>query len=311
MVTTLTREKAELQSQLTPNVELSELRFDKEALESKLRKFAAHCQRLEDDKAGMIDALRSCKIDISDDGDINESIIALCDKVTSLEETKSRQTVDSTALESLNRKLRSTIEKAQESEKESLTRLESYKKKIHLLEKAMHDRNEDASGIRSDMGRKLQFLEQENLQLMLDNKSTKKQLQLAREEVEMLRMNAADNPTMDFSTVDFGGSTIDFKGAVANAKESISLTKTMTTPRATEKPGSARKSSVKKRSFSSNTPLGDTTNSSRRSSRPPSGKKSRVDLPTSDSAIKRSRRTPGLGEATITDEENTAECKQS
>lgn len=315
----MAREKAELQSQLASVgsgsapavVELSELRFDKEALESKLRKFAAHCQRLEDDKAGMIDALRSCKIEITEESDINDSIIALCDKLTSLEESKSRNsgTDDSERLETLNKTLLSRIEKAGENEQQLIIKIKGYEAKIDSLERAMQDTNESANGTKSEMSRKLQFLEQENLQLMVDNKSTKKQLQLAREEVEMMRMNAVDNPTMDFSTVDFGASTIDFEGSLVKSKETISLT-----PKVSEKTEIAvqpprttpRTFSAKKRS---QTPLDDATNT-RKKTRPPSGKKARLDMPKSDSEVKRSR-TPGLGESAITDEENTAECKQS
>jgi hypothetical protein len=314
-------------------VELSELRFDKEALESKLRKFAGHCQRLEDDRAGMIDALKSCNIDASLDDDINDAIISLCDKVASLEEGKSRRSSgESKFLQRLkedNKILISKIEKGAENEQHLEAKVSECKKRIEALETSVEDSNENANGTKSEMDRKLRFLEQENLQLMVDNKSTKKQLQGAREEIEMLRMNAVENPTMDFSTVDFGISdTIDFSSLGAEKRKRTSILKESKESSLNENANNEKNSGIKpvlsarkRRHLSSHAPLENTTNIARgKSNRTPGVKKARVDhhklevgatkarMPGSD--IKRTL-TPGLGEASMIDDENTAECKQS
>jgi len=153
--------------------ELSELRFDKEALESKLRKFASHCQRLEDEKASTIDALRSCDINFTHEDDINEAIITLCDQLASKSARDSPG--ESEHLKQENRSLMSKLESLSQSEKQLTSTVTRYQVEIEELKRSMRDSDDDASGVKSQMGRKLRFLEQENLQLMLDVKSSKKQ----------------------------------------------------------------------------------------------------------------------------------------
>ena len=65
---------------------ITELRFAKEALETKLRKYLSHCQRLEEEKASVLEVLRSSQQGASFDGDIPKSVVSLCDKLASLEE---------------------------------------------------------------------------------------------------------------------------------------------------------------------------------------------------------------------------------
>jgi hypothetical protein len=66
--------------------ELQSLRFDKEALENKLRKFAKHCQLLEDEKSEVIDLIRSFPGVSLNDGDIHEALVSISDRCTSLEQ---------------------------------------------------------------------------------------------------------------------------------------------------------------------------------------------------------------------------------
>jgi hypothetical protein len=277
----------------------------------------------------MIDAMKSCNIDTRGEDDINDAIISLCDKLTALEETKSRRSSgDSKSLESLREEniiLLSKIKKAEEIKQQSHAKVKKYMEKIEELQITLEDTNENANGASSEMSRKLQFLEQENLQLMLDNKSTKKQFHVAREEVEMLRMNAVENPTMDFSTVEFGTSdTADFSSLKANevASKSKGAIAGIAEKAIVGSIKSAAASAKKRSHLSSASPLGDATNAREKRNRTPRAKKAKLDIPRSHkdtkktrspvSELKRTRaRTPGLGEAAIADEESTAECKQS
>ena len=170
----LGKENASLLAQLQSSVldsefrtELAELRFDKEALESKLRKFASHCQRLEDDRAAMTDVLRSCSMDLSDfDGDINEAVISLCDRLVSLEEGSSRaRSTESEISEeeknTLERRI-SDVSKSEAMHSKQVTRYETEIKNLRSRMAIMEKNQSDVNGVNNDMGRKLRFLEQEN-----------------------------------------------------------------------------------------------------------------------------------------------------
>lgn len=274
--------------------EASELRFDKEALESKLRKFAAHCQRLEDDKAGAIDALRSCDIDVEQEGDINDAIISLCDKLASKSGREFNAEID--RLQQDNKTLQARIERLTKADEVVAKKADGYQREIKDLKRTMTDKNDDVSGARSEMSRKLRFLEQENLQLMLDVKSTKKQLQTAREELEMLRMNVADSTTMDFNSVGLGGS-----GSVQKVCSTETSNNENKRPRT-----SADATPGRKRARASKAALVERTNQRDKESGTPGTKKQWVALDKNRTNVA----APGLGEAAI-DGDNTGECKQS
>eukprot|EP00934_Nitzschia_sp_Nitz4_P004282 Nitzschia sp. Nitz4//scaffold303_size22340//9389//16391//NITZ4_008567-RA/size22340-processed-gene-0.14-mRNA-1//1//CDS//3329547057//4272//frame0 len=218
----LKKENAALQSQLgaigtddTLRAELSELRFDKQALESKLRKFATHCQRLEDDKAGNVETLRSCNIQLDDfQGDLNEAIVSLCDRLASLENAPV-PTFDGKELEAEIRMLR----EKEKSLTHSLTKCQSEVQRLQGKLKALPAKSKDAD---EEALRKYRFLEQENLQLMRDLKTTKRQLQSTRDELEMLRVNGMDTTTMDFGGA-LSAQPSSASGSVFSASSSSSL----------------------------------------------------------------------------------------
>jgi chromosome segregation ATPase len=311
----LTKEKSALQSQFASvgtdsalMMEVSELRFDKKALESKLRKFAGHCQRLEDAKAGMADALRSCNIELEHDGDINEAIISVCDKLASLEEANSRGTFsvdsDHEHLQRENNTLQTKLQRLTESEDSLISNIAERQTEIEELKKTMktmEDTNDDASGVKSEMSRKLRFLEQENLQLMLDVKTTKKQLQVAREELEMLRMNAVDNSTIDFGTVvDLGTSdTIELTDMMKPGKKDTD---------AENRRSRSSADSSKKRTVTSKGALAESTNIVDKVNCAPGTKRQRITVP---DKTKRKVAAPGLGEPAVQAGDDTGDCKQS
>ena len=272
---------------------ITELRFAKEALETKLRKYLSHCQRLEEEKASVLEVLRSSQQGASFDGDIPKSVVSLCDKLASLEEeceTLSKSGNQASfylseveQLRELNRSLQSQIsdsskrvDRLAQSEielKESLTSLRLEQDELRVRA----DRAQGtAESLENEKSRQVRYLEQENLQLMIDLKAIKKQLQKAKAELNMLRAKALDDDTMDISSV------------------------------APPAPAQSRtKPKVKVERAPPSTPVDKENNEN--AERIASAKSSRRGW---GSSLK-SRRTPGLGESLEHGEENTQECKQS
>lgn len=179
------------------DTELTKLRFDKQALENKLRKFAAHCQTLEDEKCRLREVLRSVKPDDVDDDGIEKAIVNLCDKLASLEEecdalakAEKRASVHHAEVDTLR------IQNAEFAKKiDSLLRFEAGQKEsiasltVELLELRVDtDRfRVHALSQEAEKSSKLRFLEQESVELYADLKATKKQLQNAKAELNILR----------------------------------------------------------------------------------------------------------------------------
>jgi chromosome segregation ATPase len=325
----LKAENDQLKSQILSNgtdeelrTEITELRFDKEALEKKLRKFATHCQRLEDDRAGMAETLRSCNIDVeAHDGDISEAIIHLCDRLTSVEEAHSKRSTKSGSNESSlmkeNTSLREKIDIMAQTELKLSEKLNKCHQEIGDLKRALA-----SNGATDEMKQKLSFLEQENLQLMMDIKSLKKQLTSAREENESLRMKVVQNPTDDFSTVDFRFSTTSSKSssshgsAVKESSDTMELTEiargvSVTRPPISKRPrGGALSDASNRRSGNdgeSDHSLPDKRQKITQQQQldKPARKRPNV-RPTGITAA------PGLGESSsLNNEDHTVECQQS
>ena len=203
--------------------EVSELRFDKEALEKKLRKFAAHCQRLEDDKVGLMDTLRSCNINLSSYDEIHQAIVSLCDQLASLQESSASSKVSLRGTheqEKENQTLRTKLDRVIASEErlsEQVVRFQKEADELRKKLKTLSENSDSESATNSEASRKLRYLEQENLQLMHDVKTSKKQLQAAREEIEVLRLNTLDNSTVDIGTVDLGShASSEISSALSN-----------------------------------------------------------------------------------------------
>lgn len=330
----LTSELARLQSDL-PSVEsetklkseISELRFDKEALESKLRKFATHCQRLEDDKAGMADALKSCNVDIEAYGsDISEAIIHLCDRLTSVEEAHRKSKISRSldmqnSLAAENNQLRQRLEEVSSSENRMAEKLRTATREAEESKKALELHNPETSFTSTDTGNKLRYLEQENLQLMVDIRATKKQLQAAREELESIRMNAPDNnPTSEFGNIGFQTYSGRSRGTallgegVAETSDTIELTnlaKGYVVPITSASKKSPESQKRKILADNTNRAACTDTTTARIEKRP-----RLVDAPGASALKVGNRRakttaTPGLGESTSLESDSTGECKQS
>ncbi len=190
-----------LKASTTNNVmkDIADLKFEKELLEKKLRKFAAHCKLLEEDKANIVAALRTCRnIDCNPRSDVTSAVITLCDRLTSLEkeisslsDDRARHSTMPSEVENLRQEksslqaqiseLQSNLEKLQRSHAELLT-------KANLYEKLSDEGSLEAT-------EKVRRLEKENLQLMRDLKVWKSQYKTVKAELESQRLQAFDDAT--------------------------------------------------------------------------------------------------------------------
>jgi len=290
-----------LQSQLSSSSsgpedsELTKLRFDNEALEKKIRKFAVHCQRLEDDKENIMQTLGLKK----PGDDISKAIVDLCDKLASLEKecdllAKSESRASGSLVE---------LEQLREKNSSLKSQMAEYQKKIDKLVRAEVERKEtvaslrreqeelkelaerargNAESVESEKEGQLRYLEQENLNLIVDLKAAKKKLQDMKAEINMLRAQGAGLVSDAIplpSQYDR-----ESKTNTSNQSRGTPATKRLKTP-AKEKENSTN--SHAKKSAKSKPPR-DNTSSNRRTNQ-------RI----------------GLGDAFAATDENTAECKQS
>ena len=183
------------------STELTRLRFHVEAIEKKLRKYASHCQHLEEERARLTHVLRGAKLSDDDPEDLPRSIVNLCDKVASLEEhckmneSNNHETKVIDQLKAQNNSLESRL-------KETLTEVSSIRAveqrlKVEIsvlqqeqetLRKSLSESRHSSDSLLSDSARKLRYLEKENLQLMSDLKVMRKDLQNANAKISMLEI---------------------------------------------------------------------------------------------------------------------------
>ena len=163
------------------SVEHQQLLFDKQALEKKLRKFASHCQALEDEKEQMGDLVGAALSLRITDGNMSHHVGALCDKYTSLQgqcAALSKQLQGQEGAVSRVRELEgvvSTLRKESEELRQKVAEAES---------KSSQDANF-----------KVAYLEKENLQLISDLQELKGQLHASKTELNNLRLaSLQDSP---------------------------------------------------------------------------------------------------------------------
>ena len=312
----MTRKNAELLERMhssgsqPSSIELEGLRSEKKALEKKLMKYVSHCQSLMDDKASMMDALRSCSIKIGDDSDPNDAVIALCDKYREAKRSQavSNENVSSAELENKNKVLIAQIKEMEDAEREFSTRVAEYQKEIELLKVELSTATGCLEETIVTLKRELSTLREEALQAIQEKKNAKKKLQRVQAELEMMRMNASmDNPTVDFTVSDLQ--------LIDNGDDSppMPTTKERTSTRAT----SSLSTSMQKES---RLPLGDSTNARatlNQSGATKSNSNNILNQNVEKSVLNSSSKpslAPGLGEAgqaAMYEDENTQECKQS
>ena len=286
------------------------MRFEKDALETKLRKYLAYCKALEGDKSQIIDALRANKREVVDD-DFVGAVVTLCDQLASLEEEcdalSSAEERASSYLAEIER-LREQISSFQTILAEAknkiliLTRSESeLSSQLKKVEERCASLREEREKLRcntaanggegvSEKSRQVKYLEQENLQLMLDLKAVKKQLHVSRSELDALRMKGWDDNTEDLSNqIGPGGKATWSSSNAVSSKSSEELDST------TE----ADKENVRRDDINGDNKIARGSAMKHGFSRT---KANRMREP--------SARSVGLGDAGL-DDENTGECRQS
>jgi hypothetical protein len=154
-----------------PNSELSSLQFDKEALENKLRKFASHCQSLEDERVTILQVLRSAVPLQAEDDDIEKAIVVLCDKLASLE------------------KECESMSESRKSVSTSFLATDNFRSQNLSLQKQDNE-----------LRQQIRCLEQENLKLIVDLRALKKQLQNTNSQLNVLQMQSSGNLTNNLTS---------------------------------------------------------------------------------------------------------------
>ncbi|KAL7559179.1 hypothetical protein ACA910_013188 [Epithemia clementina (nom. ined.)] len=292
--------------------EIASVRFAKEALEKKVRKYAAHCQRLEDEKSDIRRALMSSKVDTVDEHDIAGSVVALSDRITSLEQQLSQGLCERPEAEELRRKndqlrnemdeLKQRAEKAFHSEAETRRSLYSIQKEKQKLTDYIDSvRNEAEDRIKENVG-KIQYLEQENLKLMTDLKDLKRNIQNLRAENNSLR---SQQNIDDKTNSTLASSEHSFKSLNRSQKATTDYDKTISS---NYSPISQRTSTLDKENRSNFSPRAKAFSKENNTGSPRSSKKAPL---SSKWSTRRKTQTPGLGEALEPNEENTQECQQS
>jgi chromosome segregation ATPase len=197
--------------------EIAQLRFDKEALENKLRKYASHCQRLEEEKAKILNVLRSCNEQDISSNDISRSVVRLCDKLASLEEecdalskTEKRASSYLVEIDGLKKEndnlqgqvaeLIDKVTKYEFTQEELRQRTESLCREKDALLESLQRMNGESDAAQSGATQKVRYLEQENLQLMIDLKAAKKNLQKAKSELNHYRITSVMNDNTNLSS---------------------------------------------------------------------------------------------------------------
>lgn len=268
--------------------EVTKLRFDKEALESKLRKFASQCQQLEDEKLRIILTFKSAKLEFKDEN-IEKAVVALCDKVVSLE-----QECDSLASYK-NKVFSNQVEMTtlQQQKTDLISKITDLQRKIDNLQwnesghkNLISSLTEGSTKLQNDVDSKrqevesvrnqLKYLEQENLQLMIDYKAAKQKIHGLKAELNQLRSQVSIVTLATTRDVEKG-----------------STKKLPKTPNEKEN----EKGRINRDSEKKHIPL------------PPSSGVSKVARTSNDE--RRNPITARLGDAFAASDENTQECKQS
>lgn len=287
--------------------DLAALKFEKEALETKLRKYLSYCKALESDKAQIIDALRSRRRNVVDD-DFAGAVVSLCDQLISLEEecdalsnAEGRVSSYLVEIEKLRERVasqESDVERAKTKITELARSETDMKAKLTKAEEKNASLREDREKLRNlpakqqdepKKSRQVKYLEQENLQLMLDLKTTKKQLQNTRSELDNVRMKAWDQEDTDDLT--------NYAGPVETARSGSSIFSKSTEGSKQSPPMADKENKVVQHNAKATT---ESTTKRKLARGKLSGSRTRES----------NRRSVGLGEAGD-DEENTGECRQS
>ncbi len=193
------------------------LQDDLRQCENKLRKYVQHSERLEKDRKGVIEAISSCDVADFVGDSVVDMVVALCEKLTSIEEecaalsnSERKATEYLTELDAL-RAQHSSLEKQLKCHEYDRTKsattlaeckanLKKAQEKIANLLKeneSLKSMAENAKGnileLQSERRRQMQYLENENLQLGDDLKRVRKELAEAKSAADAFHKDTFGN----------------------------------------------------------------------------------------------------------------------
>ena len=263
--------------------EMQKLKFHQGALEKKLRKYATHCQSLEDEKERIADALSSSLDQKVPNGDIIVSVVSLCDQYTSLQ------------------KQCDTLKIQLQGQQSAFSRVKELEGIVSSLRSETEDlRKKLAKGqsLSNGENQKVSFLESENYKLLVEMKKLKTQFQAQRAELNRLQLSSlGESPT----------STHFRRPLTSSADENTPLSPVDKVPSQKtdrkESSSSALKENLTLQASSSSLSSASSTKK----------RKSLFQRPGSSRKLRNSSKSaaPGLGEASRADSGNEPECKQS
>ena len=188
--------------------EITRLSFDKQALETKMRKYAVRCQNLEDERYKIRSVLQSKKIPVSETDSLGDLVGALGDRITSLEEEccamsrsenqASSYLVEIEKLRHHNQSLQSQVsdyrkklDQVSRTEIQLKEDIRALKQQVESLQVEVQASHAAASEIEQKCNRKYQRLEQDQLQLVQALKTKKEELAKYKAEVKANRLKSA------------------------------------------------------------------------------------------------------------------------
>jgi len=195
----------------SPNTSrISELQEAKEALGTKLRKYAAHIKQMDQERSLAFHTMKKV-LDRLDEDDLVGSVSSLCEKLNALEEEcdalssvegrAAGYLVESEQLRDKNGALQKQLSETESRLNELLKAKADLQLKLEesnlALASLQHERDElralekiargSASELESEKSRQISYLEKENLQLMLELKNVKREAQNLRSEIGAFR----------------------------------------------------------------------------------------------------------------------------
>jgi len=215
------RSKLEEKLSSSPSkAEISELQEIKEALGTKLRKYAAHIKQMDQERSLAFHAMKKVSDDLDED-DFVGSVTAMCEKFMAIEEEcdalgkvegrANSYLLEAEQLRDINGALKMKLADSENQLKELLKAKTNLQLKLeessHAIVSLQGEIDElkalenlakgDFSKKESEKSRQISYLEKENLQLMLEIKNIKKEAHNLRLEIETLRRGSNQEITED------------------------------------------------------------------------------------------------------------------
>ena len=242
--------------------EISKLKESNDAIGNKLRKYAEHCQKLEAEKAAIIDTIQKTDGENDAESDFAGAVAALCERLSAAEEEcealASSETRANTYLTQLDRakeekaklvennKIQSErVAKLQSVEASLSESLNNAETKVTELEAQAEELKSKTTNIEGEKGeveaektKQVRFLEQENLNLMMETKTLKRNLQTVQAELAAYR--AANSVSSSPALKEIDGNA----GTPGTGKKQTPQAKSSTKKRVTRKRAAMMKAAV-------------------------------------------------------------------